>query len=267
MTFSPDVPFFDRAKARAARSTEARAGRSTEARAARSTTRAADTPLIDNTILIGLGGAKEAGKDAVADILATASDVTKMGMSDVLNEILLVLNPLIPSVSFPDRDTMRYADHIEVVGYTEAKTLPEVRRLLQTMGTEVGRNMIDPDVWVNVMAAKVAASRAAGVSVVVTGIRYPNELQMIRDLGGVSVYVTRPATSENSRAHNARSEHITREHETRIDAHSSELHTSETTLSIEDFDLSLVNDGTFDDLRIKALLLIDTVLTVQGMTN
>ena len=40
----------------------------------------------DYPILIGLGGRKESGKDTVADFLAAADDVVKIGMSDSLHE-------------------------------------------------------------------------------------------------------------------------------------------------------------------------------------
>src|SRR5690606_741544 len=84
--------------------------------------------------------------------------------------------------------------------YVEAKTDPEVRRLLQKLGTEVGRNMIGENVWVSIMARKIDDHRSAGHPVVVTGLRFPNEPQMIRELGGRTVWIDRPSLAAGAAA-------------------------------------------------------------------
>ena len=46
--------------------------------------------------------------------------------------------------------------------YTELKTNREVRRLLQVLGTDIGRDMIDPDLWVDIASRKIAAVYVGG---------------------------------------------------------------------------------------------------------
>jgi hypothetical protein len=191
-------------------------------------------------IVIGLGGYAEHGKDALADALVTRHGFMKFGMSDALHEILLVLDPRIPQVSFPDRH-MSYREHVQAVGYTQAKTHPEVRRLLRTLGTEVGRDMLYPDIWVAMAGKKIRAARDAGTSVVVTGIRYPNEIGLIALHGGTTVWVDRPGH--------------------RIP---DTTHTSETTVSMSDFGLIAINDGTLADLAHEADGLIDQILASRA---
>lgn len=188
-----------------------------------------DTPLVQLAPLIGLGGKLRAGKDAVGDYLEEHHGYTKLGMSDALNEALLALNPYIPLVELGGQ-SVRYRDLHDRVGYVEAKKHPEVRRLLQILGTEVGREMIDPDVWVNIAVRRITELRQAGVPVVITAVRFPNEVEMIRRLGGTTVWIERPT-------------------EARTDAQGDILtHASETSVSEELFDTVIHNDSTLDRL-------------------
>lgn len=141
--------------------------------------------------LIGLGGALRAGKDAVGDHLVDKHGFQKLGMSDALNEALLVLNPWIISPHYAR--PLRYQELHDLVGYVEAKKNPEVRRLLQVLGTEVGRKMISEDVWVGIAERKISRLLGSGQSVVITAMRFPNEIEMLDRLGGFSVWVERDA--------------------------------------------------------------------------
>jgi len=122
---------------------------------------------------IGLTGYAETGKDAVADQLVEEFGFVKINMSDALDKYLRILNPYIAAtIGFGGAIlAVRYVDLVETVGYVEAKKHPEVRRLLQTLGTEVGRS-IDPLVWVKELAKEAAKHDR----VVTTGIRYRNEV-------------------------------------------------------------------------------------------
>jgi hypothetical protein len=204
--------------------------------------------------LIGLGGHLRAGKDAVADHLVAEHGFIKIGMSDPLHEAMLALDPWVPLEIKLSRwrrwlyrvlygreeevyDFQRYSELTEAVGYVEAKKNPEVRRLLQKLGTEVGRQMFDENVWTTIMARKVDDLRGAGHPVVVTGLRFSNEVQAIQDLGGNTAWVHRPSLESGAGA----------------------THASENSVDENWFARTIVNDGTLDDLRDAADRLLEAV--------
>lgn len=135
-------------------------------------------------MIIGLSGYKQSGKDALADELVKLGFV-KLGMSDILHECMLTLDPI---VQVKNGGVVRYSTLVDEVGYVAAKEVPEVRRLLQAFGTDVGRKMLGENVWADAVALKL--DRMTG-DVVVTGIRFPNEAQIIEDRG-LLVRVERP---------------------------------------------------------------------------
>jgi hypothetical protein len=63
------------------------------------------------------------------------------------------------------------------------------RRLLQLLGTDIGRDLIDPDIWLNKWLDSAIEYPA---SIIADDVRFPNEAQTIRDLGGTIVQVLRP---------------------------------------------------------------------------
>jgi len=176
--------------------------------------------------LIGIGGKLRAGKNVVSDHLEAEHAWAVINMSDALNDALLAMDPWI---EIHDAQTyVRYVTLVDSVGYVEAKTYPDVRRYLQLLGTEVGRNMIGDDVWVDIVRSRVKGLMEAGCNVIVTGIRFDNELKMIKQLGGESWWVDRPSLNTSGE---------------------SAAHSSETGVTHDMFDTVLTNVGTVDDLE------------------
>lgn len=65
------------------------------------------------------------------------------------------------------------------------------RHLMQTLGTEWGRDQMHPDFWVNLAMAQVDHFLARGRSVVMDDMRFPNELEAVRQRAGALVRVIR----------------------------------------------------------------------------
>jgi hypothetical protein len=63
------------------------------------------------------------------------------------------------------------------------------RYIMQTLGTEWGRNMIDPDIWINVWRRKLPPR--AIYNIVVDDCRFENEVQIVKTLGGIVIKVNR----------------------------------------------------------------------------
>ena len=185
--------------------------------------------------VIGLGGRLRAGKDCIADYLVAERGFVKIGMSDALHEAMLALDPIVDvGPLYGDIEFERYSDVVAQVGYVEAKKNPEVRRLLQRLGTEVGRAMIGENVRVDITARKIERLLAEGHSVALSGVRFENELRMIHSFAGRTVWVERTSLNPTPEA----------------------VHASEVSLGPQDFDLTIVNDGSLADLYAR----VDTLL-------
>lgn len=218
--------------------------------------------------LIGLGGALRAGKDAVAEHLSSEHGYVTLGMSDALNEALLTLNPWIPVVVDTEYSHgtyhYRYADLHDAVGYVEAKKNSEVRRLLQVLGTEVGRKMIDEDVWVQIAEDKIRGLLAEDKSVVITAIRFPNEIEMLKRLGGHSVWIERDAVSRFKGLNSAKGVDTPEKgssgvSEAPVSAESTiKGHESENSVNKGMFEYSLDNNGTLEELYLKTDKLLES---------
>jgi hypothetical protein len=135
--------------------------------------------------LIGLVGYAGAGKDAAAAGLVSVG-WQRIAFADPLRKMLLAINPKIPSQVSA---SAHVAEFVAAVGWDTAKKHPEVRRLLQAIGTEAVRNIIGPDTWVELARRDILASDRA---VVLTDVRFENEAAMIKSIGGVLIRVTRP---------------------------------------------------------------------------
>lgn len=201
---------------------------------------------LPDPVVIGVGGLLTSGKDALAEALQRHHGDYRfviIGMSNPLNAALSTLNPIIPGerwgVFGKKRYNMRYRDFVDLHGYVRAKKNPEVRRLLQVMGTEVGRQMIDENVWVDMADRRIQEYLDQGTSVIVTGIRFRNELDMIhRRARGISIWVDRPGVDSTGE------------------------HASENSVSAHDFALTVHNGGSLEDLNNAA-----EFITAGGVGN
>ncbi|UJQ86814.1 deoxynucleoside monophosphate kinase [Arthrobacter phage Reedo] len=151
--------------------------------------------------LIGLIGKKRTGKDTFAGTLTERHAYARIALADPLREAAYALNPIVGTFPLTVDDTLRveewrYADVIDAIGYEKAKDyVPEIRRILQRLGTESIR-AIDDKFWIKAAFAKIDALREAGTPVVVTDVRYPNEADAIKEAGGYLIRISRNLPSD-----------------------------------------------------------------------
>lgn len=124
-------------------------------------------------MIIGLSGYARSGKDTVAELLVLNYGFKRMAFADGIRDALFALNPIL-------HDGHRLNEVVSMYGWEVAKAKDEVRRLLQVMGTEVGRKLISEDVWVWLLFNKIDTDER----IVIPDVRFPNEAQMIKDKGG-----------------------------------------------------------------------------------
>lgn len=75
------------------------------------------------------------------------------------------------------------------------------RRLMQTLGTEWGRETVAPDFWADVWRMRAIGALEVGDRIVVDDCRFENEAAVIRALGGVVIGITRRDPARQAGAH------------------------------------------------------------------
>lgn len=90
--------------------------------------------------------------------------------------------------------------------------LPEwncsARHMMQTLGTDWGRYMVSPDIWTNIAERKLRPRIDDGGLVLFSDVRFENEADLIRSLGGQIWHLKRPLhlRHRSQEAHNHPSE-------------------------------------------------------------
>lgn len=130
--------------------------------------------------IIGLAGVAGAGKTHVANILEDCGYLRTSFASPLKATVINLL-----AAAGIGLDAVRKYVH----GDAKETPIPELggvtsRHIQQTLGTEWGRDMIHPDLWVILARAQMQRIIQEGHSIVIDDVRFPNEVQMIHDMGG-----------------------------------------------------------------------------------
>lgn len=168
-------------------------------------------------MILGLSGYARSGKDTAAAELA-AHGWQRVAYADKMKQFLLALDPVLSERS-------RVSQRVAALGWDGAKSHPEVRRLLQRLGTDAGRSVLGENVWVDAALNALDPDK----NYVVTDARFPNEADAIRSRGGVVLRIERPGV------------------------HPVNAHVSETALDEYGFDGIVVNDSTPSALAARVL--------------
>jgi hypothetical protein len=129
-------------------------------------------------MIIGLGYKARSGKDSVADYLVEHHGYCRRAFADSLKEACRAI--------FDLSDEQLYGSQKEEVD-PFWKTTP--RDILQRVGTEAMRVGYDPDIWVMSLKKHIQSSNKANW--VITDVRFPNEAEAIKEMGGIVVRVDR----------------------------------------------------------------------------
>lgn len=115
--------------------------------------------------LIGIAGPARAGKNTLASYLLDnlSDDWSRLSFADPLKEMLRAIG-------------VDCSDDAKAVIDDSYGVTP--RHMMQTLGTEWGRNLIDSDIWV-----KAFARLNAGKCVIVPDVRFENEAELVREHG------------------------------------------------------------------------------------
>lgn len=180
------------------------------------------------TRLIGLySPAPQSGKTTVANYLLVSGWRTVSFAAPIKHMVVQLLIQLGHS-----EDNAR-----RLVNTDKSEEIPQLRtttrHMMQTLGTEYGRNCIHPQLWVMCAETRITKLLNQGTPVIVDDVRFPNEAALIRRLGGEMWRLERPQAERGT-------DHAS---EGGLDAYPL-------------FDRRIVNDGTLIDLydRINEVL-------------
>lgn len=125
-----------------------------------------------------------------------------------------------------EKDALEYKVKLDdyVHGSQMENELLTPRKILQLLGTEGGRDVIHPNIWVNATLGDLTENDR----IIITDARFPNEVIGIKKKKGIVVKIIRPSVVSTS------------------------THPSETSLNnYTDWDYVIVNDGTLEQLEEK----------------
>ncbi len=190
-------------------------------------------------MIVGISGYARSGKDTVADILVNDLGYIKISWADKLRECLYALDPIILwSASFgPLQDSVQPYMPLKWIidtygwdGYKSTGWYPHIRVLLQRFGTEVGRQIINDNIWVDLGLKNLDSDK----NYVIPDTRFINEAEAIRDHKGLIFRVNRNGIKPVND------------------------HVSEIGLDDYRFDVIFNNNGSIEDLREKVITNVET---------
>ena len=135
-----------------------------------------------------------------------------------------------------------------------------VREFLQKLGTEVMREGLHKNVWVNALFADYKCSADKFIRIteenleewqegeypnwIITDMRFPNELEAVVKRNGITIRVVRPSFMVDGKVI------------------AKDLHPSETALDDAKFDYEIINDGTMEELvkKVREILMEQKII-------
>ena len=213
-------------------------------------------------MIIGIAGRIGSGKDTVGEIIqelclsnhGPVFEVKKF--AGKLKQIASLLTG-IPVEDFEDQEFKKSylgaewgtvesnpLNAVPVFENIEFNHLMSVRELLQKLGTEAIRDGLHPNAWVNALMCEYKRPKMSEYNPsnwIITDVRFPNELEAVEDVKGLTIKVVRPVEKSKT---------------------SVRLHPSETSLDKAEFDYEIINDGSIEDLieKVRQILITEKII-------
>lgn len=204
-------------------------------------------------MIIGICGFIGCGKDTVADYLVNFHEFRRESFANTLKDAVAAIfgwdRTMLEGRTKEAREWREQVDP----WWAQRLNMPTLtpRWVLQYWGTEVCRKTFHDDIWIASLENKLRKSKD---NIVVSDVRFPNEIKAIKNLGGKIIWVKRGelpdwydfAVEANKGINFALNEMKIRK-----------IHASEWAWIGSNFDYEITNDDSIDDLysNVKSLLL------------
>ncbi len=177
-------------------------------------------------MLVGLCGPMQSGKDTAAQHFVNTLNFGQRAFKDKMVEVVCALFDIKPEQYEKFKleatillDIQETYDHPYSIGSILSETTG--RQFLERLGTEVGRNMFGYDFWVD----RTMQGVRGWDNIVFSDVRFPNEAEAIKDLGGCIIEILRKGTDYD-------------------DSHESRMRLPENCI-----DFTVYNEGSIEDLH------------------
>jgi hypothetical protein len=205
-------------------------------------------------MIIGVVGFIGSGKGTVSDILVEKYGYQKFAFADVLKDTVSVMfgwpRHLLEGDTNESRKFRETIDDFwdDRLSDKLGKSITP-RYILQIIGTEAGRDVFGEDIWVSTLERRIRGIE----NVVISDVRFPNEIKFVQDRDGMVTRVVRgrdPEWFDTALDHNRG---------IKYDMHSRypEVHVSEWVWIGQPFDYVLSNNGTKVELEACVKHMLD----------
>jgi len=213
-------------------------------------------------MIIGLVGFAGSGKGTVGDILVETYYYTKLSFADAVKDATSTIFGWPRNLLEGDTDASRKFRE-EKDDFWSVRFGYDVtpRHMLQLMGTEAGRDVFHQDLWVHTVERRIKYKQEWEFedSFVIPDVRFPNEIEAIRKMGGIVVRVVRGDEPEwFDLAHAANSDTFTHAPEAHEKMQHLGIHYSEWAWIGQEFDAIIDNNADINKLAECVKLLLQT---------
>jgi len=213
-------------------------------------------------MIIGISGRIASGKNTVGDIiekLCLTNNGPKFEQKSFAGKLKQIASLLtgIPVEDFEDQEFKKSylgsewgivqdipLNSIPPFADMQFNALMSVRELLQKLGTEAIRDGLHPNAWVNALMCDYKRPKMSEYNPsnwIITDMRFPNEMEAVEDVKGLTLKVVRPVEKSKTPVR---------------------LHPSETSLDKAEFDYTIINDGSIADLieKVRQILITEKII-------
>lgn len=203
-------------------------------------------------MIVGICGAIGSGKDTIAQYICDSRGFVRVSMAAALKDAAAIIfgwdRDMLEGITRDHRARREEVDPF----WAERLGRPDFspRAALQILGTELFRNNFHSETWVIAAERKIMQSK----NVVISDIRFPNEVEMIRRHNGQIWHVRK---GEDPVWWQCAKDHIVGTDSMHV--HYPNVHNSEWAWANTDFDIVIDNDDTLAVLYGKVELILHAI--------